>query len=112
MTQSFRGEVHSLFKIIIYNIISHGFRAIKFAKEKASTVHSKLKNSHSAILFKCATKQISIHEIIIETFDYNANENRHLNNEKTPIFENILCPQGINKCKRTPNGFNIRLAVR
>ena len=32
------------------------------------------------MLFKWATKQISILEIIIQSFDYNAYENKHLNN--------------------------------
>ena len=34
------------------------------------------------MLFKRATKQISIPEIIIQTFDYNAYEDKHLNKRK------------------------------
>ena len=48
------------------------------------------------MLFKLATKQISIHETIIQTIDYNAYENKYLNNQKgTIVFESILCSQGI-----------------
>ena len=44
--------------------------------------------------------------MIIQTFDYNKYENKHLNNRKgTNGFQNIFCPQGTNKYKRT--GFNI-----
>ena len=54
------------------------------------------------MLLKFATKQVSIPEIIIQTFDYNAYENKHLNNQKgTTGFESILCSQGITKCKQT-----------
>ena len=31
---------------------------------------------------KFATKQISIPEIVIQSFDYNAGENKHFNNRK------------------------------
>ena len=49
-----------------------------------------------------SNKTISTPEIIIQTFDYNAYENKHLNNQKgTTGFESILCSQGIKICKLT-----------
>ena len=48
-----------------------------------------------------SNKAISILEIIIESYDYNVYVNKHFNNGKrTNGSENILCPHGINKCKR------------
>ena len=49
-----------------------------------------------------SNKSTSTPEIIIQTFDYNAYENKHFNNQKgTTGFESILCSQEINKCQWT-----------
>ena len=92
------------YKLFSNNYCKHSKTVIKIklANIKASTVHSlKLKNSDSAMLqFIWATKQILTPEIIIQTFDYNAYENKHLNNQKGTT-ESILCSLGINEYKWT-----------
>ena len=92
------------YKLFSNNYCKHSKTVIKIklANVKASTVYSlKLKNSelcHAVI--HMSNKTISTPEIIIQTFDYNAYENKHFNNQKgTTGFESILCSQGISKCQ-------------